>query len=182
MKAYARVLDSCFEGEFPHLVYWMNALAVKDVFQDHLNARRAVVPMFRELQGPRKTHRRQIPFHDSHAGKKNSQEPSRTHRGHLKSFEMARGNQRDKAREANQKKLADQKKGNSMTGSEMQREKEKVAQKMRDKQAAADAKKAAESEVDELPRRCEMHIRLYDGVLAVSVWIGSDIAIRYSGC
>jgi len=97
---------------------------------------------------------------------------------------MARGNQRDKAREANQKKLADQvghencltywprqnqhadslqKKGNSMSGSEMQREKEKVAQKMREKQAAgiaptmifapeiyvltdflADAKKAAE--------------------------------------
>ncbi|CAG8949495.1 hypothetical protein HYFRA_00007725 [Hymenoscyphus fraxineus] len=58
---------------------------------------------------------------------------------------MARGNQRDKAREANQKKLADQKKGNTMTGSEMQREKEKVAQKMREKQAAADAKKAAEA-------------------------------------
>ncbi|TVY50028.1 hypothetical protein LOCC1_G000160 [Lachnellula occidentalis] len=49
---------------------------------------------------------------------------------------MARGNQRDKAREANQKKLADQKKGNGMTGSEMQREKEKVAEKMREKQAA----------------------------------------------
>ncbi|CZS90228.1 uncharacterized protein RAG0_01368 [Rhynchosporium agropyri] len=56
---------------------------------------------------------------------------------------MARGNQRDKAREANQKKLASQKNGNSMTGSEMQREKEAVAQKMREKQAAADAKKAA---------------------------------------
>ncbi|KAN0108190.1 four F5 protein [Hyaloscypha variabilis] len=58
---------------------------------------------------------------------------------------MARGNQRDKAREANQKKMAEQKKGNSMSGSEMQREKEKVAQKMREKQAAADAKKAAEA-------------------------------------
>lgn len=76
---------------------------------------------------------------------------------------MARGNQRDKAREANQKKMADQvrlfthrcqtggessvrevltlfsrpqKKSNSMSGSEMQREKEKVAAKMREKQAA----------------------------------------------
>lgn len=71
---------------------------------------------------------------------------------------MARGNQRDKAREANQKKMAEQvyfpnsaastlpkcadrsfylqKKGNSMSGSEMQREKEKVAAKMREKQAA----------------------------------------------
>ncbi|CAD6505150.1 BgTH12-00645 [Blumeria graminis f. sp. triticale] len=58
---------------------------------------------------------------------------------------MARGNQRDKAREANLKKLAEQKKGNSMSGPEMQREKEKVAQKMREKQAAADAKKAVES-------------------------------------
>jgi hypothetical protein len=74
-------------------------------------------------------------------------------------FNMARGNQRDKAREANQKKMADQvsaahkdlcimrkylanhnlqlqKKGNAMSGSEMQREKEKVAAKMREKQAA----------------------------------------------
>jgi hypothetical protein len=73
---------------------------------------------------------------------------------------MARGNQRDKAREANQKKMADQvsiffcakvsdspriyadsisrlqKKSNNMSGSEMQREKEKVAAKMREKQAA----------------------------------------------
>jgi len=57
---------------------------------------------------------------------------------------MARGNQRDKAREANQKKLAGQKGGNAMTGSEMQREKEKVAAKMREKQAAADAKKTSE--------------------------------------
>ncbi|KAH8685554.1 hypothetical protein BGZ60DRAFT_365389 [Tricladium varicosporioides] len=58
---------------------------------------------------------------------------------------MARGNQRDKAREANQKKMAEQKKSNAMSGSEMQREKEKVAAKMREKQAAADAKKAAEA-------------------------------------
>ncbi len=74
---------------------------------------------------------------------------------------MARGSQRDKAREANQKKMADQvyssfvlgavdvsriscadrifrlqKKSNSMSGSEMQREKEKVVAKMREKQAA----------------------------------------------
>jgi hypothetical protein len=81
-------------------------------------------------------------------------------RGHSTSFKMARGNQRDKAREANQKKMADQvsiffcanvsdssriyadsisrlqKKSNNMSGSEMQREKEKVAAKMREKQAA----------------------------------------------
>ncbi|RDW60821.1 4F5 protein [Coleophoma cylindrospora] len=49
---------------------------------------------------------------------------------------MARGNQRDKAREATQKKLASEKSKNNMTGSEMQREKEKVAAKMREKQAA----------------------------------------------
>lgn len=68
---------------------------------------------------------------------------------------MARGNQRDKAREANQKKvcslqgyalaaigliplfqLASQKSGTQMSGSEMAREKEKVAAKMREKQAA----------------------------------------------
>ena len=73
---------------------------------------------------------------------------------------MARGNQRDKAREANQKKMASQvwwgveslggaisfvatradvmlqKSSNNMSGSEMQREKEKVAAKMREKQAA----------------------------------------------
>lgn len=58
---------------------------------------------------------------------------------------MARGNQRDKAREANQKKLAAMKKGNSKSGTEMARDKEAVAEKMRQKQAAADAKKAAES-------------------------------------
>jgi len=58
---------------------------------------------------------------------------------------MARGNQRDKAREANQKKLAGQKKGTTMSGTEMQRDKEAVAEKMRQKQAAADARKAAEA-------------------------------------
>ncbi|KAK2069773.1 hypothetical protein P8C59_004324 [Phyllachora maydis] len=55
---------------------------------------------------------------------------------------MARGNQRDKAREANQKKQAGQKKGNNLSGTEMQRAKEEAAAKMRAKQAAADARKA----------------------------------------
>ncbi|KAI1001069.1 hypothetical protein K3495_g7128 [Podosphaera aphanis] len=41
--------------------------------------------------------------------------------------------------------MAEQKKANTKSGPEMQREKEKVAQKMREKQAAADAKKAAEA-------------------------------------
>jgi len=58
---------------------------------------------------------------------------------------MARGNQRDKAREANLKKQAALKKGNSKSGTEMAREKELVAQKMREKQAAADAKRAADA-------------------------------------
>lgn len=71
---------------------------------------------------------------------------------------MARGNQRDKAREANQKKacptealegsvanadfggtylqMAAQKSGTQMSGTEMQREREKVAEKMRQKQLA----------------------------------------------
>lgn len=59
---------------------------------------------------------------------------------------MARGNQRDKAREANLKKQAAMKKGNTMSGSEMQRTKETAAEIMRQKQAAAEAKKAAEKE------------------------------------
>ena len=75
---------------------------------------------------------------------------------------MARGNQRDKAREANQKKLAatvripslpslhphlqepvltapscrPQKKGNTLSGSELAKAKEVAAQKMREKQLA----------------------------------------------
>ncbi|KAF7537265.1 hypothetical protein G7Z17_g12887 [Cylindrodendrum hubeiense] len=61
------------------------------------------------------------------------------------SVTMARGNQRDKAREAAQKKLAGQKKGNSMSGTEMQRAKESAAEIMRKKQAAAEAKKAEEA-------------------------------------
>lgn len=56
---------------------------------------------------------------------------------------MTRGNQREKAREKNLKAQATQKNKTSKTGSEMQRDKEKVAQLMREKQAAADAKKAA---------------------------------------
>ncbi|KAH6622861.1 hypothetical protein F5144DRAFT_605401 [Chaetomium tenue] len=55
---------------------------------------------------------------------------------------MARGNQRDKAREANQKKQAASKKSHGMSGSELAKAKEVAAQKMREKQAAADAKKA----------------------------------------
>ncbi|KAK3293408.1 4F5 domain protein [Chaetomium fimeti] len=49
---------------------------------------------------------------------------------------MARGNQRDKAREANQKKLAASKKSHGMSGSELAKAKEVAAQKMREKQAA----------------------------------------------
>ncbi|KAK1481456.1 hypothetical protein CCUS01_04569 [Colletotrichum cuscutae] len=48
---------------------------------------------------------------------------------------MTRGNQRDKAREAAQKKAASQKKGNTMSGTEMQRAKESAAEIMRQKQA-----------------------------------------------
>ncbi|KAL6852925.1 hypothetical protein ACO1O0_007473 [Amphichorda felina] len=57
---------------------------------------------------------------------------------------MARGNQREKSREANLKKQASQKKGNNMSGTEMQRAKEAAADIMRQKQAAAEAKRAAE--------------------------------------
>ncbi|KAK1979473.1 4F5 domain protein, partial [Colletotrichum cereale] len=52
---------------------------------------------------------------------------------------MTRGNQRDKAREAAQKKAAAQKKGNSMSGTEMQRAKESAAEIMRQKQAAGES-------------------------------------------
>ncbi|KAL1879380.1 hypothetical protein VTK73DRAFT_7017 [Phialemonium thermophilum] len=58
---------------------------------------------------------------------------------------MTRGNQRERAREANLKKQAAMKKANNKTGFELQREKEIAAQKMREKQAAADARKAAEA-------------------------------------
>lgn len=49
---------------------------------------------------------------------------------------MARGNQREKAREKNLKTQAAQKSKNSKSGYEMQRDKEAAAQKMREKQAA----------------------------------------------
>ncbi|KAI0806451.1 putative serf family protein [Xylaria sp. FL0064] len=56
---------------------------------------------------------------------------------------MARGNQREKAREKNLKAQASQKSKNTKTGAEMQRDKEALAALMRQKQEAADAKKAA---------------------------------------
>jgi len=58
---------------------------------------------------------------------------------------MARGNQRDKAREANLKKQAAMKKGNQKSGSELARDKETAAAIMKAKQAAADARKAAQA-------------------------------------
>ncbi|KAL2167066.1 hypothetical protein VTG60DRAFT_1825 [Thermothelomyces hinnuleus] len=58
---------------------------------------------------------------------------------------MSRGNQREKAREANLKKQAAMKKGHGMSGSELAKAKEIAAQRMREKQAAADARKAAEA-------------------------------------
>ncbi|KAK5138289.1 hypothetical protein LTR08_003350 [Meristemomyces frigidus] len=58
---------------------------------------------------------------------------------------MARGNQRDNAREKNAAKLAATKSGNKMTGGEMQREKDKVAAIMLAKQKAAAEKKEAEA-------------------------------------
>ncbi|EGS23181.1 uncharacterized protein CTHT_0008440 [Thermochaetoides thermophila DSM 1495] len=58
---------------------------------------------------------------------------------------MSRGNQREKAREANLKRQAQQKKPHGMSGSELARAKEIAAQRMREKQAAADARKAAEA-------------------------------------
>ncbi|KAI1202003.1 putative serf family protein [Nemania serpens] len=58
---------------------------------------------------------------------------------------MARGNQREKAREKNLKQQSAQKSKNGKTGSEMQRDKEALAALMRQKQEAANAKKAAEA-------------------------------------
>ncbi|SPO03449.1 uncharacterized protein DNG_06132 [Cephalotrichum gorgonifer] len=60
---------------------------------------------------------------------------------------MARGNQREKSREANLKKQAAQKKANTKSGSEMARDKASAAEIMRQKQAAAEARKAAAGEV-----------------------------------
>lgn len=53
---------------------------------------------------------------------------------------MARGNQREKAREKNLKTQAAQKNKNAKSGYEMQRDKEAAAQKMREKQAAGKKK------------------------------------------
>ncbi|KAI0407036.1 hypothetical protein F4802DRAFT_555425 [Xylaria palmicola] len=55
---------------------------------------------------------------------------------------MARGNQREKAREKNLKAQSSQKSKTNKSGSEMQRDKEALATLMRQKQEAADAKKA----------------------------------------
>ncbi|TDZ58475.1 hypothetical protein CTRI78_v005409 [Colletotrichum trifolii] len=58
---------------------------------------------------------------------------------------MTRGNQRDKAREAAQKKAASSRTKNNMSGTEFQRAKESAAEIMRQKQAASEAKKAADA-------------------------------------
>ncbi|KAF2085846.1 four F5 protein [Saccharata proteae CBS 121410] len=58
---------------------------------------------------------------------------------------MARGNQREKAREKNQKDAASVKKKNTQTGSEFQRTKEAQAAIMQAKQKAAEEKKAADA-------------------------------------
>ncbi|UNI16120.1 hypothetical protein JDV02_002588 [Purpureocillium takamizusanense] len=58
---------------------------------------------------------------------------------------MARGNQRDQARAKNQKAQASVKSKNSMSGTEFAKAKEAAADIMRQKQAAAEAKKAAEA-------------------------------------
>ncbi|KAJ4002997.1 hypothetical protein NW752_007850 [Fusarium irregulare] len=57
---------------------------------------------------------------------------------------MARGNQREKAREKNLKKN-DSKTKTTMSGTQMQHAKESNADIMRQKQAAAEARKAAEA-------------------------------------
>ncbi|EEH33332.1 hypothetical protein PAAG_04382 [Paracoccidioides lutzii Pb01] len=58
---------------------------------------------------------------------------------------MARGNQREKAREKTQKEAAQQKKKNTQSGTEFARTKEAQAAIMRQKQETANAKKAAEA-------------------------------------
>ncbi|KAL4879777.1 hypothetical protein BJY04DRAFT_219860 [Aspergillus karnatakaensis] len=58
---------------------------------------------------------------------------------------MTRGNQRDRDRQKNLEKQAKLKAGNQLSGTQFQKKKEDDAQKMRDKQAKADAKKAAEA-------------------------------------
>ncbi|KAI9697018.1 MAG: hypothetical protein M1836_004979 [Candelina mexicana] len=59
---------------------------------------------------------------------------------------MARGNQRDKAREKNLKEQAGQKKKNTQSGTEFQKTKEQQAAIMRQKQDEANAKKTAATE------------------------------------
>ena len=54
---------------------------------------------------------------------------------------MARGNQRENAREAAQRKLGNVKNKNTKTGSQQAADKENVAAIMQAKQAAAEAKK-----------------------------------------
>ncbi|KAF2233929.1 hypothetical protein EV356DRAFT_502852 [Viridothelium virens] len=61
---------------------------------------------------------------------------------------MARGNQREKAREKNLKLQSSQKKSNAMSGTEFAKAKEDTAAIMRAKQAAADAKKSGGSSAD----------------------------------
>lgn len=56
---------------------------------------------------------------------------------------MTRGNQRDQAREKNQKKQADKEKGQRDDGMSHAQRKDKDAENMRLKQQAAEAKKAA---------------------------------------
>ncbi|UPK94967.1 hypothetical protein LCI18_005902 [Fusarium solani-melongenae] len=62
----------------------------------------------------------------------------------ITSIIMARGNQREKARQANLKEQAKKKSGTNMSGTQMQHAKEANADIMRQKQAAAEARKAAE--------------------------------------
>ncbi|KAF7502478.1 hypothetical protein GJ744_005677 [Endocarpon pusillum] len=57
---------------------------------------------------------------------------------------MARGNQRDKAREKTQKEKANEKKKNNLSGTEFKRVQEAQADIMRQKQQAALEKKSAE--------------------------------------
>jgi len=58
---------------------------------------------------------------------------------------MSRGNQREKAREKNQAASAAKGKKNTQTGAEFARTKDAQAKIMRDKQIAAEQKKAADA-------------------------------------
>ncbi|OQO05226.1 hypothetical protein B0A48_08993 [Cryoendolithus antarcticus] len=58
---------------------------------------------------------------------------------------MARGNQRENAREAAAKKAGNVKNKTTMSGSEQMRNKDEVAKIMREKQLAAEEKKKAEA-------------------------------------